>query len=97
MLLFSKVFLGGLFFVGGLVPHLLGFLLATGASLVSKPIRKEMSEEHLEFDDSVSEALTFGTAGAGLALLGTATTPTDAAAAVGALAGTLASANFQKQ
>lgn len=47
-----------------------GFLMGAGASLITKPIRKEMDEEHLEFNDSASEAFMFGGAGSVITTLG---------------------------
>jgi len=49
-----------------------GFLVGAGASLISKPIRKDISEEHLEFEDSVSEALVYGAVGSVVTTVGCA-------------------------
>jgi len=82
--------LGGILIFGTIHP-LRGFFIGIGSSLISKPFRKEMSGEHLDFDDSVSEALIFGVLGAGIGsgvdLLNTAATSTESTAAVVALTG----------
>jgi len=82
--------LGGIL-VAGMAPPVRGFLFGAGSSLISKPIRKEMSGEHLDFDDSVSEALKFGaigaSLGAGIGLVNEATTSAALTTAVGVLTG----------
>ncbi|KAL7014848.1 hypothetical protein ACKWTF_016151 [Chironomus riparius] len=83
--------IGGGIFVGALVPPVRGFCIGAGSSLMSKPFRKEMNGEHLEFDDSVGEALTFGAIGAsigsGIALANGAVTATEISTAVVTLTG----------
>ncbi|XP_070507958.1 uncharacterized protein [Chironomus tepperi] len=73
------------------VPPISGFLFGTASSLMSKPIRKEISGEQLEFDDSVSEALTLGMIGAsvgsGIGLIAGAATAAETAIAVATLTG----------
>jgi hypothetical protein len=44
--------------------------MGAGVSLVTKPYRKDLCEEHLEFEDSVSEALVFGGVGSVITTLG---------------------------
>lgn len=71
-----------------------GFLLGAGASLISKPIRKDIIEEHLEFKDSVSEALVFGAVGSVVTTVGCATLVHPVATQI-PIAGTLAFASIK--
>ena len=86
---FKILLQGGILVV--MVPPLRGFLIGVGSSLISKPFRKDFDGEHLEFDDSVSEALHFGaiggSLGAGIGLVCEAKTASEVAAAVATLTG----------
>ena len=66
-------------------------LIGAGASLVSIPFRKDMAGEHLEFEDSLTEAVAFGVTGAGLGAgfgaLNAAKTVAETSTALGVIGG----------